>query len=256
MISTLSSIDSLLNQFDELTKFHSNLLSDFDANISDTKNPLRHVSPRKPPVNTVLNVDVNDDQFESIGSLEDFRRRIIKYRDLHRPSNDSTSIHRVSSKSFGTTTETVSLSKILVSTSNNRIIEPKIKIPIKDESKPTPRRQARGKIRMFTMETANRLSKPKRYNRVPDQKPFVKHVSQPINLKKVVSKGPTLPPIKQTKINTNPKPIKIEPKILIQTSSKNNSVRNCFRPFVLIKSMAITRPKVPIQFLPKRRFHQ
>ena len=222
MISTLHSIDSLLNQFDQLTKLHSSLLSEFENKFSDIKNPLRPISPAR----NYFKVDVNSNQFEPIGSLEDFRRRIIKYRDVHRPSNDNTSIQRVSSKSFGTTTEVVSLSKILVSTSDNRVHQPQVKISNKEESKSTSRRHARSRPNAFTMETVNRLSKPKQYNRAAETS---------------VKKDPT------RTTHSSPKTVNMEPKILIQTSPNKSPIRHLFRPLALITSMAPPRHQAPIQ---------
>jgi hypothetical protein len=212
MISTLRSINSLLNQFDELSKFHSNLLTDFDNNFSDIKNPLRHVTRVKDEeetaTNTLYEIDENNHALTSIGPLEDFHRHILKSRFLHRtPNYSSISTESASlSKIIVTTNKENALSPI-VPTSNNRIIQPKVKVPIKDEPKSIPRRQARGKITAFTVETINPLSKPKRYNRIPDPKPDVKHTQQPpkpvVHVKKEGSKCSTLPPIKRTKTNIN-----------------------------------------------------
>jgi hypothetical protein len=44
MIPVLRSIDSLINRFDELSKYHADLLSNFDTNFSDVQNPLRNVA--------------------------------------------------------------------------------------------------------------------------------------------------------------------------------------------------------------------
>ncbi len=267
MISTLRSINSLLNQFDELSKFHSNLLTDFDNNFSDIKNPLRHVNRIKDEeenttTSALFEIDENNDALTSIGPLEDFHRHILKSRFLHRPPNYSST-----SKLSSISTESVSLSKIILTTnkentlspivltSNNRIIQSKVKVPIKDEPKYIPRRrQVRGKITAFTVETINRLSKPRIYNRIPDPKPDVKQTQQPpkpmANVKKEGSKSSTLPPTKRTKTNTknsSSKKLKIENRIPIQTSSKKAPVRHFSRPLVLITSIPTVRPHVPTQ---------
>jgi hypothetical protein len=103
MISSLRSIDNLLNHFDELTKCHANIL----ANFSDVKISSRNISraedeQRKSRENIVLDVIQNDDKYGTIGSLEGFHRRFMKIPYLHRPSyssNDALLIHCVSSRS-------------------------------------------------------------------------------------------------------------------------------------------------------------
>jgi len=282
MISKFRSIDSLLNRFDELSKCHDSFLSSFDTNFSDIKNPLRHVTrteneQQKYTEKSGLGLNQNDDPFESIGVLEDFHRRIIKSQYLHRPptysSNGGSLIHRVPSKSSLITIESTSLPRIsqitiktntsqpVVPTSNNNIIESKVNSTkiitpkVVSQNLPSPRRNARGRIRAFTMETVNRLSKPKIYNRLPDQKPPIKRIvprPKPYeNIKKEASKRSTLPSIplpsmkrtKTTTIQSSSKKLKPEKQIPIQTS-KINPVSSSFRPIIFVRSA----PTIPFNF--------
>lgn len=265
MISTLRSIDSLFNKFDELSKCHANLLSNFDTNFSDIENPLKNVArtedeQRKSKENILLNMNKNDEPCESIGLLEDFHRRTIKSRYLHRPpsysSNDPSLTQRTSSKSNSITAKLASPSKIslitikeknsqpVIKTSPKKnIIEPKVDVIKKTKPKviqhnsSSPRRNERGTAIAFTMETINRLSKPKRYNRLPDLKPLTKRVKQQSksyeNVKKEILKCTILPPIKQTNIKPTLKKLKLEKKIVTQTV-KRNPVNNFVRPPVFL----------------------
>jgi hypothetical protein len=250
MIPVLRSIDSLFNRFDELSKYHANLLSAFDANFSDVENPLRNVTrtedeQRKTAANILLAVNENDDQIGSIQTIEDFHRRIIKNRYLHRPpsysSNDSSLLCRVPSRTSSIATDLSSFTQISQTTikastpqpvipiSNKNFIEPKIKLTTKIKPKPvlqnppTPRRYARGAVTAFSKETVDRLSKPKAYNQLPDQCPTIKRVQRrpkpSENIKKEVSECSTSsipPPIKRIKTTTKPssKKLKVENKTL------------------------------------------
>jgi len=268
MISTLRSIDSLLNRFDELSKSHDKFISNFDTHFSDIKNPLRHVSrtedeQQKSTENLLLVVNESDDQFGSSQTLEDFHRRIIKSRYLHRPpsysSNDISLIHRVPSRSSSITQESISFPRIsqitnsqlvVVLTPNKNIIESKVDLTTKNKPKVVLRNSpsARGIITAFTKETASRLSKPKRYNRLPDQKPSMKTVKQILkpyeNIKKEASKCPTLPRINRIKTATiRPSSKKVIP---IQTLSRN-PVNNFSCPLVFVAPAPIIHLGFPIQ---------
>jgi hypothetical protein len=261
MISTLRSIDSLLNQFNELSKCHENLLSHFERNFPDVKIPLRHVvqtdqEQGKPNANILGDINKKNDQSESIGILEDFHRRIIKIRYLHRPpnysSNDGLSINRVPTKlslikkesnslsKFPQIKNKINLSQRKTPTTNKNIIEKqvnltrKIKPNLVRENSPAPRRRARGAITAFTMETVNRLSKPKTSHRLSDQKPSIQPLEPYENIKKEACL--TLPPIKRTKtafVKPPSKKLKAESKIPIQTS-KRNPINDFSRPLTFV----------------------
>jgi hypothetical protein len=186
MISVLRSIDSLINRFDELSKYHADLLSNFDTNFSDVENSLRNVArtedeQRKTAANILLVVNENDDQLGSIKTIEDFHQSIIKKRYRHGPpsytSNDSSLSYRVSTRteltSISQRTIRVNTSQRVVPASNKNIIQLKVKLTTKIKPKvasQNPRLYARGTVTEFTMETVNRLSKPKTYHQLPTDK--------------------------------------------------------------------------------------
>ena len=211
MIPVIRSLDSLLNRFDELSQRHVSLTSTFETNFSDIQNPLHDVSrdeneQLKTAENLRRRVDGDDDdndQLGSFGTVEEFNRRITKSRGYNRPpsysSNDSSFYHRIPSRSSWATNESAPLpmasntsitqerigtgySRTAPATSNDtltesmprRIIRPRTKISI--ENSPPVRRNARSAITAFTMETAIRLSRPKRYNRLPEPIIMPKHV--------------------------------------------------------------------------------
>jgi hypothetical protein len=115
-------------------------------------------------------------------------------------------------------------------------LEPKLKLTTKIKRKvasQNPRLYACGTVTEFTMETVNRLSKPKTYHQLtPDQKPTIKRVQRRPKLtgtiKKETSECSTSsipPPIKRTKATTtivkpSPKKLKLENKTSISTSSR------------------------------------
>lgn len=206
MIPLLRSIDGFLNRFDELSHRHADLISNFQTNFSDIENPLRSVTrdeeeQRRTAENLLVANLENGDQMRSFGTVEDFNRRVIKSRSNNRPpsysSNDTSSyFNRVPSRSSWVTTESMlpqrapiltigpaisksSATQSVVSTSIDTFIEHKYRVTTKTKPKvipqnpPPARRYARGTITTFTMETANRLSKPRTYYQSSDQKgPF------------------------------------------------------------------------------------
>jgi hypothetical protein len=239
MIPVLRSIDTLINRFDELSKYHADLLSNFDTNFSEVENPLRNVArtedeQRKKAANILLVVNENDDELGSIKTIEDFHQSIIKKRYHHGPpsyaSNDSSLSYRVSTRteltSFSQRTIKANTSQSVVPTSSKNMIEPKVALK-------NPPLYARGTVTEFTMETVNRLSKPKAYHQLPpDQKATVKRVQRRPKLtrtiKKEISECSTSsipPPIKRTKATTtivkpSPKKLKLENKTPANTSSR------------------------------------
>jgi hypothetical protein len=272
MISTLRSIDGLLKRFNELSKCHENLLSHFERDFSDIKNPLRNVArtdEEQQETTTIISLDIkeNNDQLRSIATLEDFHRRIVKTQYLHRPPNYSSNndllINHVPFKSSVVTTKSVSLPKISKITSkinpsqpkapnkNKNIIESKVKSTRKikpnvvQENSLAPRRGAHGTITAFTMKTVNRLSKPKTSHRLSDQKPSIQSLEPYENIKKEACL--TLPPIKRTKtafVKPPSKKLKAESKIPIQTS-KRNPVSNFSRPLAFIALAPTVRLTFP-----------
>ena len=207
MITTLQSLDNLLNRFDELSQCHSNLLSEFETKLSEFENPLRDVTrtkeeQRKTAENLRLTITESRSSITSSGPLEDFHRRVLRYRYLHRPpnysSNDQTSIPNIPSKS---SFESLSPSKVL----------PIVKIHRIEPMKIFPQRLTRGTVKTFSMETINRLSQPKRYNRVSEAKPSTiklpKVPPSTIKRPKKIKNPIKIPPIR-SKLNIPPKPIK------------------------------------------------
>lgn len=216
MISTLQSLDNLLNRFDELSQCHSNLLSEFGSKLSEYKNPLRDVTRTKEEQRQTqenLRSTINESRLSiaSSGPLEDFHRRVWRSRHLHRPPNyslnDQSLIPNIPSKSSFTTIESLSPSKVL----------PVAKIP--KISQPRPTREA---ITVFSMDTINRLSKPKRYNRLPE-------------VKSPTKKSPKIPPstIKRPKVNLekpSPKKIKEPMKIPRSVNTSEKPIKRSMIP--------------------------
>jgi len=233
MIPVLHSIDTLLNRFDELSKCHTSFLSNFDINYPEIKNPLRIVSrteEEQEKTNANLLFVVNDNRKESIRTIEDFHRRIIKNRYLHRPpvysSLDNLSFLRVPSRTSSITTDSTLFTRISrIKNTSQRNIQSKEKLPKVPAQNLSTQRSARSTITAFTMETVNRLARPKTY---PDQKPIIKYVQRRSKtcgyIKKETFKCSSLPSnpplsIKRTKttaIQPAPKKLKVDKKIPIQ----------------------------------------
>jgi hypothetical protein len=248
-IRVLRSIDSLINRFDQLSKYHADPLSNFDTNFSDVENPLRNVArteneQRKTAANILLVVNENDDQLGSIKTIEDFHQSIIKKQYRHGPpsyaSNDSSLSYRVSTTielaSFSQRTIKANTSQSVVPSLNKNIIEPKVELTTKIKSKVTlqnPRLYARGTVMEFTMKTVNRLSKLKTYHQLPpNQKPIIKRVQRGPKLSETIKKETSecstssIPsPIKRTRATTtiikqSPRRLKLEDKTPANTSSR------------------------------------
>jgi hypothetical protein len=287
MIPVLRSIDTLLNRFDELSQRHANLLTNFDTNFSDIENPLRDVAraeedQRKTKENILLAGNENDDHMGSIETIEDFHRRIIKNRYLHRPpsyvSTDSSVIHRVPSRTSSITTESTSLPRTsvytplqpiikantpqsVISTTRNDLVEPTIKPKFVPHNLPVSRRYARSAITAFTMDTVNRLSKPKTYHHWPEQKLTTKRVQQRSkpyeNIKKNASECSAASTMRSTQIKrANPttikpssKKFKVDHKVPIETL-RRSSISNYSRPLAFLTpapTICLTFPTQPRQ---------
>ncbi|CAF1069090.1 unnamed protein product [Adineta steineri] len=265
MIPVLRSIDNLLNRFDELSKSHTNFLTDFDTNFPNIKNPLRDVTrseeeQQKTAANILLVINENYDEKSSPETIGSFHQRIIKNRYHHRPpnyiSNENLSFQYVPSRSSSVTTDSTLLSSrvsqitTVSSNASQSTIRPsnhESKIKLNTKTKPkvilqnstTPRRFASSSVTRFTMETVNRLSKPKTYPQVFDEKPVVEQThrrSKPHeNIKKNTFESATTESmlssgIKRTKaifIKPSSKKLKIDNKV-----PKNASINNFTCPLV------------------------
>ena len=288
MIPVLRSIDGLLNRFDELSQRHSSFISNFDSNFSNIENPLRDVArnedeQRKTAENLSRATTGNDDQMGSSATLDEFNRRIIKSRSYNRPpsycSNDSSSLlHRIPSRTSWATTESAppprtstyamtptaikgNISRPVGSTSLDNLIDikdkliTKIKPKILPQSPPNIRRPARSAITTFTMETVNRLSKPKTYHQSPNQRSSPKRVHrrtkpyQNMNKERSTSSSPS-PQIKRTiptTIKSSPKKLKVDNKISSE-NSKKIPMSNYPRPVVFLApppTICLTFPMQP-----------
>ncbi|UJR13420.1 hypothetical protein I4U23_000435 [Adineta vaga] len=228
MIPVFRSIDNLLNRFDELSKCHTNFLSDFNLNFPDVENPLRNVTrTEEEQKKTVANIrsefNENINRKLSTNTIEDFHRRVIVNRFHHHPPNyslnDQSTAPQISSRTSSIVTDLSEPQRASITTTTTTN-ESKIKVPIKIKPKlliqhsPIPRRSTRNGITTFTIETINRLSKPKIYPQVSQRskpyqtnslmikrakttiiKPFIKELKYDIKL-------PMKQPIPQTLIPT------------------------------------------------------
>ncbi|CAF1345838.1 unnamed protein product [Rotaria sp. Silwood1] len=273
MIPVLHSIDSLLNRFDELSKCHKNLLSNFDKNFSDIKNPLRDVARSEEEQQKTINskillvINENNNQIESIKTIEDFHRQIIKNRYLHRPpiysSNDNLLYHHVPSRTSSIITESTSISQtkfkprtssLVVPTTNKIINEIKTKPKFIQHHSSIP---LRNKITTFTMETINRLSKPKTYHQLSNEKSTIKHVEQRSKSYRKIKQEksecstsisvplPSIKRIQTTNIKSNLKKLTTENNIPIQTQKKVPIV-NYSNPLIFIKSPSTINLSFPM----------
>ena len=192
MNPVLRSIDNLLVQFDDLSQRHATLSSDFDKTMSDFENPLRNISRSEDERRRTLEnlsvetIETNEMEKsnESIDNLHKFNQHVVKSRSGHRPPSYSTIDlstipARSSSRSSWFTTESApaadklsvqkiqpllkaSISEPVTSTKTNEFPD----ISNKNTENISPiRRPPRRIITAFTMETVNRLSRPKIYNR-------------------------------------------------------------------------------------------
>ncbi|CAF3378139.1 unnamed protein product [Rotaria sp. Silwood2] len=283
MIPALRSIDKLLNQFDELSKYHKNFLSNFDKNFSDIENPLRDIArseeeQQRTTSKILLVLNENDNQIESIKTIEDFHRTIIKNRYLHRPpiysSNDNSLCNYIPSRTSSIITESTSFSQtlptniktitpqLIVPTSNKIINETKVHLQTKIKSKivqlnsSSPQQYTHNKVTTFSMETVNRLSKPKTYHQLTDEKSTIKHVERRSksyeNIKQEkfecsTSISVSLPPIKRIK-TTNIKPtskrLAAENNILIQIQ-KRALINNSSHPLAFVNPVSTINLSLP-----------
>lgn len=202
-LPVLHSIDVLLNRFDQLSQRHSELASTFEKSLFNIENPLKDISRNEEAQQqTIENMSFMScetiDQVVSLDNAETFNRYVTKSRCGNRPpnysSNDSFSIlNRVASRSSWLTGDSIplvdlsssttqkSIGKTSIEQSNRRIGVQENSRPINESgtktkcrilpSNPSPspfRRTNRQPITTFTMETVNRLSKPKNYHSSPD----------------------------------------------------------------------------------------
>ncbi|CAF3000107.1 unnamed protein product [Rotaria socialis] len=224
MIPVLRSIDGLLNRFDELSQRHAGFVSHFETSFTDIENPLRDVTrddeERRKTSESILNASMeNDDQIGSFGTIEDFNRRITKSRSHNRPpsysSNDTNSLfNRIPSRSSFATTEsapplyisalatkqvTVKPRNVqtIASISSENLFEPKNRFTTKIKTKPLPQnlhktdQYGRHVITTFTVETVNRLSRPRTYHKSPDEKVSSKRAHRRAKTHQNIKKEPS-----------------------------------------------------------------
>ncbi|CAF1388222.1 unnamed protein product [Rotaria magnacalcarata] len=270
MIPVLRSIDGLLNRFDELSQRHASFVSKFETSFTDIENPLRDVTrdeeERRKTSESILNASMeNDDQMGSFGTIEDFNRRITKSRSHNRPpsysSNDTNSLfNRIPSRSSFATTESapplyisaLTTKQVIVkprnvqsiaSISSENLIEPKNRFTTKIKTKPLPQnlhktdQYGRNVITTFTVETVNRLSRPRTYNKSPGEKVSSKRAHRRAktyqNIKKEPADASMTPVPTVPSVTSLPLPPTMEsPKIkrthptIIKSSSKKLKVDN------------------------------
>jgi hypothetical protein len=298
MIPVLRSIDTLLNRFDELSQRHAGFVSNFDANFSDMENPLRDVArnedeQRKTTESLLTSTIENNDQMGSFGTVDEFNRRITKSRSSNRPpsycSNDSSNFfHRVPSRSSWATTESAppprtstsrmtqatiksSISQPVASTSIENLLEPKFRLTAMvkpktlSQSPPPTRRYARTAITVFTMETINRLSRPKTCHQPPQHEVSPKRIHRRPKIYQYIKKEvppessvplppppppPRSPQFKRTHptiMKSSPKKLKSDNKFPID-NSKRILVSNYPRPVIFLApapTICLTFPMQP-----------
>lgn len=299
MIPAIRSINSLFNRFDELSKCHKNFLSDFDKKISAVKNPLRDVvrseeEQQNASKDILFMINNNDKHIESIKTLDDFHRNIIKNRYLHRPPhyspNDKPLCNRTISRASSMATESTTISntsetitkpppppapQLSVPISNKNIDEVKVDLStnikpncIQQNSPPT-KPSTRNAIKVFSMETVNRLSKPKIYHQMPSEKPRKKHIQRRPKLRENVKKDRlkcstssfiSLPPMKRTpatKIEPVPKWSKIKNNTRTQKTPTADFSSDPVAVIATVPILRLTFPKhleqqlPPLDILPK-----
>jgi hypothetical protein len=302
MFPVLRSLDNLLNRFDELSQRHASFISDFDRNFTNIKNPLHDISrdenERRKTTENLSRIPMEiDDQLGSGRAVEHFNRRVIKNRRPNRPpsysSNDgSPSLRRIPSRSsLGTTesapsagTSVAAVVQSTIRTSNSQprrsisvenLIEPKTRVTIKIKPKvlqqnpSTTKRNARSAITTFTIETINRLSRPRSYCHSLERKISSKRVHRrprpSQSIKKVAPESsiplsplPAPPPLPQsasshikranpTTIKSSPKKHKAENKF-VTDDSKRIPMSNYPRPAVFVApppTICLTFPMQP-----------
>ena len=266
MISVLRSIDLLLYRFDEISQHHSNLVSTFETSFTETENPLREIlrdedEQRQTAETFSMLTAETDERQVSFENIEDFNRRIVKSRSGRRPpsyaSNDNTLLaNRTASRSSWITTESApatdtaprtrtppvlnaAMSQPVTSTTVHEFTETKAKLTagtrsrVAQQTSPAHRRSARPTITAFTIETVNRLSKPKTYNQSPDRGASLKrayHRSKPSQHSSRPTLDSSIPSILSAASRIHGKPtiptvLKSSPKKLKggEHSSTNNS---------------------------------
>ena len=215
MISVLRSIDLLLYRFDEISQHHSSLVSTFENNFSEIDNPLREIvrdeEEQRQTAETVSTITADSDERRvAFDNVNDFNRRIVKSRFGRRPPSYASTeniiaANRAPSRSSWITTESApatdtaprvstprvlksAISEPVTSTTVHEFLEAKaqmtarIKPKMASHTSPTHRRAGRPAITAFTIETINRLSRPKTHHPSPERNPSpvrVYHRSKP-----------------------------------------------------------------------------
>lgn len=192
MLSQLRSIDNLLNRFDELSQCHTRLIEEFNQNYSnEEENPLKDVQRDqiqrdKTMENLLKHLREQEETDESSSPLDQFNRSIRKNSHLHRPPSYSSNRSNPFSSVSIPTDSAFETKKILLSTfrsispatrqisrppmeetsSNVSIRPPPSFSPSNSNSKSVERKP----IRYFSIETAIRLSQPKKYSHLDIRK--------------------------------------------------------------------------------------
>ncbi|CAF0779157.1 unnamed protein product [Adineta steineri] len=267
MIPVLRSIDSLLNRFDELSQRHTTLVSNFDKNFTNIENPLRDVTrneeERKKTTESILKSTMKiDDQIKSYENLTQFNRYIIKSRCHNRPPSYSSyespsftlrtpsrgSLESILSPSTEKlpsiqTTTRANTSQSVATTPINNHIKKNIQLTTKIKPKIPPATQwhTRTPITMFSMETANRLSKPRKYYQTTDPTTLSKQV-----YRRSIPKSPEMKRTNPITIKLISKKLKPEYNCSID-KSKNISINNESRPVRSLTSPKTIRLAFPVK---------
>ena len=181
LIASLRSLDHLLNRFDQLSQRHVQFIEHFDENFTDVVNPLRQVQRKgeeQQQTQDKLSLPLASDEEDRPRTVADFHRSVKISRYLHRPPSYASNQDRPSSRTSTLTTVSAPLPQTIRETSSNalrslpskaRWTNPVHHAPVTPDPPPPPprRRYGRAPITFFSMETANRLSKPRVYHHLP-----------------------------------------------------------------------------------------
>ena len=219
IIASLRSIDQLLNRFDELSQRHAQFVEHFEQSFAETDNPLRHVhrpdDEQRKTVERILraaeeNDDGDEEQQPKAG--RDFHRSMKITRYLHRPPSyvsnrgpaRSSTPTTVSEPLPRTTREIISIEPRL-SQAKAQWTNPVHRAPVTQDPPAPRRRYGRSPITVFTIETINRLSKPRVYHRSPITRvPPRSAFSSPSPSKRVVNPVQSQVPAKKARLTVNP----------------------------------------------------
>ena len=202
LIASLRSLDHLLNRFDQLSQRHVQFIEHFDENFTDVDNPLRHVhrqaeEQQKTQEKLRLPLSIDDEEENRPRAMGDFHRAVKISRYLHRPPSYASNQDRPTSRTSVSTSTLTTVSAPLPPTiretssadlrpshpSKARWTNPIHHAPGREDPPPR-RRYGRSPITFFSMETANRLSKPRVYHHSPIKRvpPTKRPAVQPVKI--------------------------------------------------------------------------